>query len=69
MTHDQAEKERLKALRESQLDLYHMMQEAMNEIASEMLGTNKWKTEKVDRSLQVLLDEINDHFGMEGEAV
>lgn len=67
MTHDQAIKERDKALRESQLDLYHLLQGELNEISIEMLGNKEWKTENVDRSLQELLDEITDHFGMEAD--
>lgn len=67
MTHAQAEKQRMIALRNSQLDLYHRLQETLNEVSGEMLGTKDWRTDQVDRSLRELLDEINDHFGMEEE--
>lgn len=65
MSPEQATKAKEEALRQSQLDLYHMMQETMNEIANEMLGASQWKTALVDRSLQELMDDLVDHFGME----
>lgn len=68
MSPEQAEKQRLIALRESHLGLYHRLQETLNDISKEMLGNKEWNTDKVDRSLQELLDEINDHFGMEDES-
>jgi hypothetical protein len=65
MIPEQATKAKEEALRQSQLDLYHLMQETMNEIANEMLGETQWKTVLVDRSFQELMDELVDHFGME----
>lgn len=67
MTYNQAQKQRLIALKESQLALFHRLQETLDEVSKEMLGTDEWSTTKVDHSLQELLDEINDHFGMECE--
>lgn len=68
MTHEQAAKEKEIALRDSQLDLYHSLQGTLEEVSDEMLGNREWQTDKVDRSLRDLFDEIWDHFGMDEEA-
>ena len=65
MTHEQAIKERDAALRESQLDLFHSLQLCLDEASLEMLGKDDWSTDKVDRELRYLMDELISHFGME----
>ncbi len=66
MSPEQAAERKEATLRESQLGLYHSLQETLDQVGKEMLGNTKWRTDQVDRSLEELLDEINNHFGSEG---
>lgn len=65
MTYEQAIKERDAALRESQLDLFHSLRLCLDEASREMLGNKDWSTDKVDRELRELMDELISHFGEE----
>lgn len=67
MSPEQAAEKKEQALRDSQLDLFYRLQGALVEVSDEMLGNKQWRTDRVDRHLQELLEDIQEHFGIEQE--